>query len=224
MVFIVTLSMMAILTQPVSSQQLTPALCATHEPTTTWEAAKESMDDLDTLLVGAGNSFVRAVHGELTFRGGPQVNPATNGGGTNPEGDYYVTVFPPEILPSDACDLNAPVQINPSPRDKTKICRRNPANWTETVSQSYLMGPADAMVFHLCTPPPSRYFSLDSYLSLRYEAGSAAPFYPGTNFGDTVNNCNAASSGFDSPAFVIATADAAAARKVRNDSFADVQM
>ena len=52
--------------------------------------------------------------------------------------------------------------------------RNIPGNWTEVVSQAYLLGPADAVVVHLCTPPPAAYFSLDAYIGSRYLPGEAA--------------------------------------------------
>lgn len=69
----------------------------------------------------------------------------------------------------------------PCPHQVT-LCRRDPSNYGEKISMDYLLGPADAIVVHMCSPPPSAYFSMDAYLSSRYTAG-ADPFYPGTNFG-----------------------------------------
>ena len=75
----------------------------------------------------------------------------------------------------------SPTQTMPCPHQVT-LCRRNPTNYREHISMDYLLGPADAIVVHMCSPPPSSYFSMDAYLSSRYTAG-ADPFYPGTNFG-----------------------------------------
>ena len=176
----------------------------------------------------------------MELRKGPAVSAEANGGGTNPYGDYFVYKFPAEVLPADACEqlLVAP-QTNPSPRNKAKVCRRNiPGNWTEVVSQAYLLGPADAVVVHLCTPPPAAYFSLDAYIGSRYLPGEAA-FSPGTNYGDAVNMCSLnlptddeeragkktkrtkkpserwdTSAAADEPAVIIQTADGGAAAAV----------
>jgi len=50
---------------------------------------------------------------------------------------------------------------------------------------SFLLGPADAMVFYGCTPPAAKYFSFEGLIS-----GRLFPhrFYPRTNFGDAPNH------------------------------------
>lgn len=200
------------------AKPLTQQQCASYDSTGNFATATQTLDAVDAALLGAGK-FARVVRGELKIRGGPAVNVSNNGGGTNPYGDYFVVNFPAEVLPDDACELKVPPQNSPTPLNKMTICRRSldPFFPKEITTQSYLLGPADAIVLHLCTPPPSKHFSLDGYISSRFPEG-ADEFSPGTNYGDTVNQCTiGVPSGepvFDEPSVIIQTADGGAAKTI----------
>jgi len=101
-----------------------------------------------------------------------------NGGGTNPNG-YYATSFfnGTEILPPGACDI---------PKNDGKTPRCTPDEpWTD----SFMLGPRDVMVMVGCTAPEVEYFSYDVIIDVRM---TPEFFYPGINFGDTVNNVHMA--------------------------------
>ena len=214
------ISFLSFLDMSLSSTLLTPEQCESHDALQSMASASGTLDALEKTLLENGQ-FSRAVRGELNLRGGPQVTASTNGGGTNPYGDYFTYTFPSDLLPPDACDLQVAPQVNMSPRDKTKICHRDWfQNWTADITQSYLLGPADAIVLHLCTPPPTRYFGLDAYIGTRYGGDSNGyPFSPGTNYGDAVNQCTlrlpaSVADPYDEPSFIIQTADGDAARRI----------
>ena len=217
---------------PATTALLTPEQCCASgaDSGVARASASATLDAMEQSLLGSGR-FARAVRGSLNV----QVATAA-GGGTNPYGDYFTYEFPTDLLPPDACDLLVPPQTNPT--GSTTICRRDwwsdPGNYSNFVTLSYLLGPADAIVVHLCTPPPTAYFSMDAYISSRFDDG-AFEFSPGTNFGDTINQCtvrlpssalqrnrgrggegntNGTTSPFDQPAAIIQSADGAALRAV----------
>jgi hypothetical protein len=84
-----------------------------------------------------------------------------------------------------------------------------------------MLSAADAVVFYGCTPPPVEYYSWDWIISARLSEDY--PFYPGTNFQDTLSfrdvNVSAVgddASQFDQPALLVHTPDRNAAREIIN--------
>jgi hypothetical protein len=161
---------------------------------------KQVLDDIrgksDSVLIP--KYFSRVENGFMVVAVNEQ-DGEDNGGRTNPEGSYGQYLFDSKsVLPDKACGI--------PDRYGHSYCRDN------GLTGSFMIGPADAIVFVGCTPPPLRYFSFDFIITTRFDH-LGYPFYPGVNFGDTVNfrNVNTSTldsqSVFDKPVIIIHTAD-----------------
>ena len=104
-------------------------------------------------------------------------------GDDNPDGAYMQFVWPTrEVMPDALCAVN----------DDT--CFGN-------VTVAVPMGARDAVVFFGCTPPPSRYFSVDMVVGGRITSPDLDHFYPGCPFGDAVNTLSAPFGDSAGPSF-----------------------
>jgi hypothetical protein len=116
-------------------------------------------------------------------------------GPENPSGAYMEYSFSTSLLPDEFCDYN----------DET--CH------IPNVTQSVLMGSRDALLMVGCSPPESRYFSVDMLVSSRFDDANTDPdqfgfFFPGCPFGDTMNNLNSPPFRWSSPMAVLQTFNA----------------
>jgi len=129
------------------------------------------------------------------------------GGGTNPMGSYQVYFFNGyEVLGEDFCDA-VPSCTESSGKQS---CRPRCASGANSSIFSFALGPADAVVYTGCTPPPVEYFGWDMTIAAR--TTEEYPFYPGQNFGDDFNNRDISAdptdvSIFNQPVSVIQAAD-----------------
>lgn len=84
-------------------------------------------------------------------------------------------------------------------------------------NRTYVMGPRDALVLLLCTPPPVRYLGLRSYTVFRFQP---SPWLPSAELADPIDQLSintTASEGqdvFRKTAAVISTGDGITARWV----------
>ena len=128
------------------------------------------------------------------------------GGETNPFGVYGTLLFKnTSILPAGICNI-------PSQNGDNRC--------SGGITDSFLLGPSDVIAFVSCSPPPVKYFGHDMIIGTRLT--EEYPFYPGQNFGDTINmrtfndrNSGKPSSIFDQPTLILASADKSAAEKVK---------
>jgi len=191
------------------SSSLTPDQCSRHDNDKLYVAANSLFSSIDNALVPT--HFKRVAEGYLVTVE-DENNGIADGGGTNTYGAYGSFYFPNgnEIFPPEMCNL---IGHSGSP-----LCD---PNTTETLL--FPLGPADAIAFYGCTPPPMKFFSYDAYISTRIT--EEYPFYPGQNFGDsishyTINVTNKATSIFNQPVVIIHSADANAANIV-SQAFVD---
>jgi hypothetical protein len=175
--------------------------CGTIEPST-FESyiseANEVASKVDEHLVPS--LFSRVEHGFMYVEVDEDDGEA-NGGASNTDGSYGRYLFDAaDVLPAGVCDVPSfNGQARCSVMDKTG---------------GLMLGPADAIVFIGCTPPPVRYFSFDFDIVTRFD-DDGYPFFPGVNFGDTVNIRTIRTGGaagmdidpYNQPVVVIHTAD-----------------
>ena len=206
----------------ICSAAFNTATCAAMNQESLDEANKltESVSDV---LVGEGKPFAKAVDGVMVTVVN-STNGDSDGGATNPNGSYMsiylLTDEGSAFLPKGACDF--PACTNGT---GTFECHDRCVQTAQgRVSMQYLLGPADALVVTLCTPPEMKYFSYDTYIGTR-TTHDPEPFYPGQNFGDSINMLNInlsakASSEYLQPAAFVQTADGAAA-KIISDAYGE---
>ena len=178
---------------------LSPELCRSHS-TELYATASTMLDQAAADILSMGYSKIS---------NGVMVNVVDEddgedaGGGTNTNGSYQTIFFNgTDIFPPGICDIPGNTG--------------DPRCDSESGSTlSFLLGPADVMVFIACTPPEMRYFSFDTIIDARLT--EEYPFYPGQPFGDTISNMNINTTNsdiFDQPVLVLHSADAAAATAV----------
>lgn len=121
------------------------------------------------------SQFSRVVDGYYVFIVDEEEG-ENSGGGTNTFGAYGAFFFNgTEILPDGFCDFDAYDHSH-------KLCLPDDS------TMSFSLGPADAIAFYGCTPPPMRYFSYDVDLNIR--TSEEFIYYIGQPFGDAISNRN----------------------------------
>jgi hypothetical protein len=161
------------------------------------------MKQADAALVPS--KFARAVDGYLLLvldeNSGQE-----DGGGTNTLGFYNSILFDgTQVLPAGMCDI---------PTNEGNA--RCPAD--SYITDSWVLGPADAITFLHCTPCAVKYFGYDVIIGTRFT--EQYPFYPGQNFGDPINNfivnvSDKETEGvFNAPSLIIISGDGNAANDV----------
>lgn len=112
------------------------------------------MTQADLVLVPS--KFSRVVDGFLIGVVDEEAG-ATDGGGTNPFGAYGTIFFNGvEILPEGVCSI--PGNGNAS------RC----GTGTKSLTDSFMLGPADAIAYLHCTAPPMKYMGHDLILGTRF--------------------------------------------------------
>lgn len=163
--------------------------CKTYNAPLLFGQATKAANAADKALLDSGR-FARVVNGFAVVIVGPDTG-ETNAGGTNPLGAYMTYIADSTEIFADgqgkgsqqvcdavpACTNSTQVQVC-NPR-----CFNPNNNSTDTISM--MLGPADAVVFTGCAPPPMKYYSFDQYIIAR--TTEAQPYYPGTNFGDSLS-------------------------------------
>jgi hypothetical protein len=179
--------------------------------------ANDLASDVNKELVGDGKPFTRVAEGVLVTIVNSESG-AADGGATNPDGSYAVTYFVAEDVfqNTNACDIQA-CSNSTSTMNCHNRCNKSPDGIE--ITMGYMLGPSDAVVFTGCTPTPLKYFAMDTYITSRLGSKDQKyPFYPGQNFGDTINNQNInlvdKEAIFNQPTVMIQTADGAAADAV----------
>ena len=103
----------------------------------------------DAELVGDGKPFARVANGtaRLTFEArGISGNPLDFDIGWDVDGAYLTYAFAEDALPDGMCD--------------------NVKTGTLCAGEAFVLGPADAVAFYGCTPPPVAYFGFDAILQV----------------------------------------------------------
>lgn len=129
---------------------------------------------------------------------------------TYTQGRYGVCTFSEKLLP-------------PGLKQAAKIT----AGFPIPINASFVLGPQDAVFWLGCTPPPTRYFSIRSYLAYRFvPAGEDEPFYnvtglmPAAELGDPTNHAMIKTTGgpgqpFGKTTLFVSTADQGTYRRIR---------
>jgi hypothetical protein len=125
--------------------------------------------------------------------------------GGNPAGKYGVVKFDDALIPT-----------------ALKRAAKATAGFPVPIEVSFLMGPQDAVFWYGCTPPPTRYFSIRSYLAYRFpgEGRNISGYMPGAELGDPVNNAVIRTTGgptdpFGKTTLFVSTGDKVAFHRVR---------
>ena len=221
------------------STALTDLQCSTLSSSDLWTEASSVADKATEKLLADGR-FERVVDG-FAFLATGSDNCNGTGGGTNCDGFYVTYGFDQAALPQGVCE-----DVPRHPTDcgdvkaKLGLCglcmgpASTPIGDNVTFTANFVLGPADAVAWFGCTPPPSEYFGWDPIINARLNESTA--FYPGTNFGnalsfrrtntsaatatddtdgtDGTNDTDATAAPFAQPALVVHTADGAAAAAV----------
>eukprot|EP00959_Pyramimonas_sp_CCMP1952_P456727 9473649-Pyramimonas_sp.AAC.1 len=83
----------------------------------------------------------------------------------NPSTSYAALFFDANAtFPSGYCDAVEQQMSNKTKHDP--VCQA-----------SFLLGPTDAVVLMMCTPPPVKHFAFDMYVSARFQNVSETAFY-----------------------------------------------
>lgn len=189
----------------VVDSSLTSEQCKSYDPVQLFRSANGIFDTVDDLLVP--KQFSRVVDGFLLGQIVGEDTGVASGGGTNIYG-FYGTIFLPgdQVLPPGVCSW-------PSTSDPgTTICNKETGQ-----SMSFSLGQNDVLAILACTPPEVRYFSYDLILSGR--TTEEYPYFPGQNFGDTINHyvVNVSSdSVFNSPVLLLHSGDGNSLNTVAN--------
>ena len=131
---------------------LSPAQCLSAAVDDVWSVSSSVVDSADALLLASGK-FARSVQG---FAFLAQDNGNATGGGTNTDGFYISYGFDTAALPEGMCS-SVPSHMGGT------LCHDDlSAPFGNTsVTLNFVLGPADAVVFYGCTPPPVDYFGWD---------------------------------------------------------------
>lgn len=183
--------------------------CLSHDPTTLLARSNGLASKADELL---SKSFSKIVSGMFVIIIDEQAGEEV-GGETNPFGAYGTFIADgAAMFPQEICNMLG--------HEQNPIC--NPADNT---TLNFLLGPRDVVAWYGCTPPPMKYFGFDPIIGTRIT--EEYPFYPGTNFGDAINQQNVKTANseqdgiFDQPVLVLHAADGDAADIV-SQAYADV--
>jgi len=206
----------------------TADICRTYDPTLGFYSANNVVTKADDILLGNGTEkglFNHVVRGfSLTIFNSSAAQ--AFGGGLNPAGAYQVFFFDSnQIFPPGFCNT-VPSCTHPN-QDFTKpmSChpRCDPTKSDGDYIFSFTLGEADAIAYTSCSPPPMKFFSLDSCILTR-TVKDEEPFYPGQNFGDSLNyrRMNISSPGekgesniFEKPYTIIQSGDNNVLEKVK---------
>lgn len=195
-----------------SAEPLATNWCDSLDDSSSSYAMSITQKAKDILLNMSNGPFVRSTDGGFVTAV-DSTSGIDNGGATNTDGFYQMVYLPGhDSLPKGMCDL--PACSNTTVQECHTRC--DPSS-EQFWASSVVMGYSDVLVTTLCTPPTVKYYSYDTYISTRIT--EEYPFYPGQNFGTPISMSNIRIEGSDiflQPAVIIQSADAAAARMVKD--------
>ncbi len=160
--------------------KLTKDICKSYDQVKIQTEIMSSIETVDEIL--APSLFTRASGGMFLTSVVSEQDGQLDGGGTNSFGSYGVAFFnATEALPAGLQDFLGHDQ-------NTRVIHIG------NYSSAFVLGPMDVVSLLICTPLPMRYYGHDLVVFAR--TTNEYVFWPGQNFGDTLNseNLNASST------------------------------